>query len=282
MANGQFSDGFNVLRGQWDESWILWYLNDLPNPISAWIGSLNVKESVIANMAVACEGCFESTGPDSTTLFPSSFEIDYIRIWTRFACEQNKIIDNYFQTITDPTVVTGQTILVNGDGNLFNNQFLTLIASEEITINPGFHAFPGCAFTAKIVECPEEPYIKERNREKTEHVLDVDKTMTLSYEDEITNSNDSILYGENEVDDIELTIKIFPNPSHGEIHIELKGHSNKYISFSFYNSFGKEVYSNKTINVNSVNIDVSSLPKGVYILVCQIGHNLITEKVVIG
>lgn len=280
-ANGYFSDGFNVLRGQWDENWILWYLNDAPNPICAWFGNLNVMESVIANMAVACEGCFESTGPDSTTPFPSYFEIDYIRIWTRFACEQNKIIENYHQTITDPTVVTGQTILVKGDGNLFNNQFLTLIASEDITIKPGFHAFPGCTFSAKIVECPDVSDITDRKKEETVHVLDVNETMASSSEDEITSLNDRILYDEKEVGGIELTIKIFPNPSHGEICIELTGCSNKHINFSLYNSFGKEIYSNKAINDNSIIIDVSSLPKGVYMLVCQIEHNIITEKVVI-
>lgn len=280
-ANGYFSDDFNVIRGQWDENLILWFLNDVPNPISVWLGSLNVKESVIANMAVASEGCFGSTGPDSTTLFPSSFEIDYIRIWTRFACEQNKIIENYHQTITDPTVVTGQTILVKGNGNLFNNQFLTLIASEEITIKPGFHAVSGSSFSAKIVECPEVPDIKDRMKEETPCVLDVNETMRSSYENEITNSKDNVLYGEKEVDNTVLTIKIFPNPSHDEINIELQGCFNRYIDFSLYNSFGKNIYSNKANNATLINIDVSSLPKGVYILLCQIEHNIITEKIVI-
>ena len=81
-------------------------------------------------------------------------------------------------------MVTGQTILVKGDGNLFNNQFLTLIASEEITIKPGFHAFPGCTFSARIVDRPD---VTERKKEETVHVLDVNETMTSSYVEKITS-----------------------------------------------------------------------------------------------
>jgi aminopeptidase YwaD len=94
-------------------------------------------------------------------------------------------------------------------------------------------------------------------------------------------SKDNVLYGEKEVDNTVLTIKIFPNPSHDEINIELQGCFNRYIDFSLYNSFGKNIYSNKANNATLINIDVSSLPKGVYILLCQIEHNIITEKIVI-
>ena len=287
-ANGNFSDGFNVIRGQWDENWILWFLNAVPSPISVWYGNLSVQESVIANMAVACEGCFGSTGPDFSTPFPSCFEIDYIRIWTRFACEQAKTIENYHQTITDPTIITGKTIWFNGNGNLLSDQFLTVIASEDIVIQPGFHAAEGSTFSAKIVECPELPETKNRAKGDNVQIMDVNETMTSCYEyekeSEISDSNSKVYTDKLEVEgipNIELSINIFPNPSQGEINIEFDGNVNRYISFSLYDFLGKEVYSNKTINSNTINVDVSRLPKGIYILVCQIEHNLITEKVIV-
>lgn len=282
-ANGNFSGGFNVMRGQWDENWILWFLNDIPSPISVWYGNLNVQESVIANMAVACQGCFGSTGPDLSTPFPSIFEIDYIRIWTRYACEQDKTIENYHQTINDPTVVTGKSIFFNGNGNLLGNQFLTVIASEEIEIRSDFIASEGSVFSAKIVECPEIPETKGLKKEDNVQIINVNENRTLNSEKESINldpkpSFDKIV--EN-TSNLELSIIVFPNPSQGEIHVNFEGEINRFINISLYDSFGKEVYSNCTINSGNLAIDITSLSKGMYILVCQIDNNLITEKVIV-
>lgn len=105
-ATGNFSDGFNVMMGEWGQNFSFWYLNG--SEFAIWLGNLNYQENIRANLAIACDGCPFGPGPDNTTLFPATFEIDYIRVWTRLNCEQTINICNYNQTNTDPTVITGK------------------------------------------------------------------------------------------------------------------------------------------------------------------------------
>ena len=58
---------------------------------------------------------------------------------------------------------------------------------------------------------------------------------------------------------LDNSLKIFPNPTEDILFI--KGNEN-LISVSIYNMLGKEVLS----KMNSNNIDVKELPKGVYII----------------
>lgn len=69
-------------------------------------------------------------------------------------------------------------------------------------------------------------------------------------------------------------IKIYPNPTHNKISLNLK--VNTKISIEIYNILGENIWSNNI--AWSEDIDVSSLVKGVYILEINVGNSSIVKK----
>ncbi len=78
-----------------------------------------------------------------------------------------------------------------------------------------------------------------------------------------------------------LTTIIYPNPTDGSITIEFVGQIDRNIQISLLNSFGQPVYSNENITVNRIDIDISNLPKGIYVLIGTFGNNSISEKIIL-
>lgn len=72
----------------------------------------------------------------------------------------------------------------------------------------------------------------------------------------------------------EVAVNVFPNPTHGELHIQIHEPSNVL----FYSPLGALVYSNKLMNSSTINIDY--LPNGIYILVIDGESNYFTTKVI--
>ncbi len=71
---------------------------------------------------------------------------------------------------------------------------------------------------------------------------------------------------------------IYPNPSEGWISIT--GNKSTAFQFSIFTTIGKEVYSNPSVESNTL-IDLSSLPKGLYVLKFTNGQNSVTKKLVL-
>lgn len=79
-VNGDFSKGFNTMSGEWNENSAFWFLNG--QRIASWAGTLNYPASLIANLGLANNyGCAFGPGEDQSTIFPGTFELDYIRIY---------------------------------------------------------------------------------------------------------------------------------------------------------------------------------------------------------
>ncbi|HMT28044.1 MAG TPA: glycoside hydrolase family 16 protein, partial [Bacteroidia bacterium] len=74
-------EGFNVVGLEWTPTYIKWYLNG--KGIAYWKGNMEAPSAVIANLAIPSNDGPFGPGPDATTKFPASFEIDYIRIWSQ-------------------------------------------------------------------------------------------------------------------------------------------------------------------------------------------------------
>jgi len=96
---------------------------------------------------------------------------------------------------------------------------------------------------------------------------------------DFTNSTGVFRYGKTEVESVSLaysvieiefqlsknisSLNLFPNPSSGLVKIEYSGNKNENKNIEIFDMLGKLVYTN-TFNSNSFNIELSSLPKGVY------------------
>ena len=58
--------------------------------------------------------------------------------------------------------------------------------------------------------------------------------------------------------------KVFPNPSNGNFSVLIDSKKTTEYNFDLINSLGLKVYSIKSLNTNTINIDESALSKGIY------------------
>lgn len=270
-ATGNFSDGFNTMMGEWGPNAAYWYLNG--QDFATWVGNLNFQANIIANLGIANESpCAFEPGPDNSTPFPATFEIDYIRVWTRLECSQTITISNYNQTLTDPTVITGENINIT-NMNLTSEQSLSLIATNEITI--GSETIIEGEFETKIVNCPGpgkmtgDPNNSDTSLLKIDSLLSDFENKESSY-NSIDTLNKPILYA-----------KIFPNPSNGSINIEFEGDIDQNIRIEVFNSSGQSVFLKENVKENILKIDISQFSKGIYYLVGSFDEKIISEKIIL-
>ncbi|EMQ94397.1 Aminopeptidase Y (Arg, Lys, Leu preference) [Xanthomarina gelatinilytica] len=77
---------------------------------------------------------------------------------------------------------------------------------------------------------------------------------------------------------LDPTINMYPNPSKGILHVDLK--TLEHTTFKLMDILGKEVLS-KTLKTTYSKIDVSYIKKGVYLAVFETNNNRITKKLII-
>ncbi len=266
-CTGNFPDGFNIIRGEWGPNTIFWSLNY--DEFGFFIPyDYNYPMMLIANLAIAgsCDNdAAFCPGPDDTTPFPGIFEIDFIRIWKRLDCDEIVNINNYSQTATDPTVITGKNINVT-NLTLNQGQNLTLIATEEIVIGPET-TIEG-EFSASIVECPgpnKTGYGQWGNLKILKDSLD----KNLINIDTINTYNKKI---------IPVSMSVYPNPTKGIITIEIPDNIEESISIQIINSLGNIIYRKDNVKEKYFNIDIFNKPKGTYLFKAVIGKKVFLEK----
>ena len=71
---------------------------------------------------------------------------------------------------------------------------------------------------------------------------------------------------------------LFPNPTKDEINIETKGE--RIYSYTLYNMGGQEILKSEKIKVKNEKINLSNLPKGVYVIKVITDKNVYTRKVI--
>ena len=267
-ANGNFSDSYNTMMGEWGPNFFAWYLNG--QEFDFLFRNFNQQAFLIANLGVAnnCPAPF-CPGPNNTTPLPAYFEIDYIRVWTRLDCSQDINISNYSQGENDPTVITGRNINIT-NLNLGPGQTLKLIATDEIVFEPNPPTQGN--FEVKIVDCPVPVFKKEENSfNQSDSALKIISAINPDSSNENSSiENPSILY-----------TKIFPNPTDGKITIEFEGKIERNIKIELISSAGQIVFSKDNIIEKTLNIDISQLPKGIYILKGVFGNNTISDKIIL-
>jgi hypothetical protein len=75
--------------------------------------------------------------------------------------------------------------------------------------------------------------------------------------------------------------KIYPNPTAGKITIEFVGEINRNIKIELINSQGQIVFSRDNIIEKSLDIDISHLQKGVYLLNVIFGNSSVSDKIIL-
>jgi hypothetical protein len=76
-------------------------------------------------------------------------------------------------------------------------------------------------------------------------------------------------------------INIYPNPTSGKVTLSTGNSQASISSISVFNMVGKEVLSQQSAVGSEVTVDLSSQPKGLYILLIKVGENFYSRKIIV-
>lgn len=75
-------------------------------------------------------------------------------------------------------------------------------------------------------------------------------------------------------------VSLFPNPTEGNLHVNLNGYKSEVIQMNIYNAAGKLVKSDEILKASN-EYDLSNLPKGVYVVELRNGNNKSSSRIVL-
>jgi hypothetical protein len=89
----------------------------------------------------------------------------------------------------------------------------------------------------------------------------------------------------NELNEVDASINIFPNPAQKEVNVSISNPENKKMTATLYDLFGKKISEYRLIdqgNLKSGNhFDISTFSKGIYLLKINEGYNQYSRKIII-
>lgn len=84
------NESYNVLAGEWQNGYVKWYLNG--EGIAWYTGDFEAKKmDLIFGTGVAQDGKPFAPGVNHKTVFPNSFDVDYVRVWYKAAKPKTEI-----------------------------------------------------------------------------------------------------------------------------------------------------------------------------------------------
>ncbi len=182
---------------------------------------------------------------------------------------QDMILQNQIILSGEERIFASQnTIEVAGGGTDFiveNGSNVEMVASESITLKPGFHAKAGSNFHAYIqdLEC--------------ENIANKSVNATKSLGIKNTTSNEDIVINR------QTSICIFPNPSeNGIFTLYFYGYKQTVEYIEIFNVTGTVIYKKTSDKyIDNIIIDISGQNAGVYLMKIKINNKIITKKIII-
>jgi beta-glucanase (GH16 family) len=80
-TNESLASGWNVISGEWQPNYVKFYLNG--QPIAYFEGDFKTYQYLFINTSVAKDNEAFNPGPDEKTKWPNSFDVDYVRVWSK-------------------------------------------------------------------------------------------------------------------------------------------------------------------------------------------------------
>ncbi|MBO2526277.1 MAG: hypothetical protein CW341_11395 [Bacteroidetes bacterium] len=291
--NSSFADDFHVFSMEWDEFKLVFrvdgsvvriiykHVNEVGDGLydcENFSGGIYMRnplfpdnaQSVILNLAIPCSTCAFSPSPNNQTVFPSSLDIDYIRIYKKTNSERDVRICNLTNPV-NPDCITGHNIVAPNrycETIIDTNRFVILSASNSVFLKSGFEAVEGCAFEAKISHpIRGEDLLLEEDTVITTSYEELNNPRQYSYIDSVTNSfNNS-------------SFCVSPNPCSGSFQINLLLPENQYSFIRIVDMYGEPVY---TIdNPSKQNHQVYINRKGLFIVEVETKNNLVELKKIV-
>lgn len=206
--------------------------------------------NIIANVAIQTG----NYAPDNSTIFPNSMEIDYIKYYCKLPCVGELNLTEYYTLNSIYNFTIGTTITVGENFVVQNGQQLELVARDEIFLLPEFSSEVGSDFIARIE--PNICYgIKNKGITSSDSTYE-DSTPILT----ILNKPNTF----NNISEINLKIKTYPNPNDGILSIEFEKDFEPNYELYLIDVQGKVVYILKSINDRIIEINMNGFSKGNY------------------
>ena len=176
-------------------------------------------QSIILNLAIPGSNSSFGPPPNSQTIFPSSLDIDYVRVYKKNNNNKDISICGYDSSMTN--YYTGNVISVGGDCNvsISNNEHLELIACKEIILKDGFEAKEGSSFKARIT-----PVSRESISSSQDNDYSLGKEYSYKYKNVTANKSE--------------LFDVYPNPCKSYFYIKLHHALDSYHEIQIYDMFG--------------------------------------------
>ncbi len=109
---------------------------------------------------------------------------------------------------------------------------------------------------------------------RTDRIIDLTKSATIQ------NSSNSGNIEQSVEDDIDgINIKFYPNPTKGNLKIQVSGIRDNKVLMEIYNIQGKKILNSQILN-DVETADLSKYPSGMYVLKIIIGRNTSEWKII--
>jgi hypothetical protein len=172
--------------------------------------------------------------------------IDEVSLWKR-ALSENEIT----------SICNSEVVFEEKPASILIEEIDTVIEEKEVPF------IAETLIETVIYKADNSIIVQEVNFYENEIKVEIDKTDVVIEGEETLNKN--ILNSESFIDET-IDILVFPNPSNGIFNVSL---SNELLSddlhFELYNSIGELIFNNK-INNQLFQVDISFLPKGIYLI----------------
>lgn len=109
--NESFSKDWNIISAEWGTDYIRYFING--TPVGYYKGIVTAGKELVLSNGVSKKGCGLKNGPTEKTQFPASFDVDYVRIWSK-ADTSGKYKDNY-QLFENSSLTIDNRLLYSGE-----------------------------------------------------------------------------------------------------------------------------------------------------------------------
>jgi len=184
------------------------------------------------------------------------------------------------QSVSGPVKLKGSTSVTIGGGSNYTYTMnatadVNIAAGSKIVFKPGAKAVKGAKLKAKVGATVIQKSAQVNNVPKL-----VSYPVTSPYIGKVASYNEEEVQTEVSISLLEKAVSIFPNPTDGIVNIKITGQGLDKGTVSVANTIGKHVYS-APINSAYQQVDLTSLPAGLYFISVNLEGKMYREKVLI-
>jgi hypothetical protein len=186
--------------------------------------------------------------------YPCHFDVDYVKVYRR--SNENRDVDiTVTSDLEESAAITGRKITIDGNVTVEPDKHSFLVATERITINPGFEAKSGSYFS---VICSSSS--------KTE----------LKSEDWNTETEENGIRNQKDI----YTLKAYPNPAQDLLQIEFEAYELLHFQLNIRDIYGNIVLKEQKYTSKNF-LNISTLSNGVYFAEAVIDGRVFQQKFVV-